>query len=185
MTKAEKFNLIFVSVPMVIIWILSSFLLNTLFFHEEAVIEPAHTEDCVVMTKYGECYHHYSCGQIQDNVYWEVGKDTAIESYGLRACSYCGGYSSGTIEYDARVVSPEENKYILSFIIMFVPCFLIGFWWYNKFCEESSDKKSEQIISADNVKNTNDTNSIELCKECGHQLFDKDTECPNCHTKRK
>lgn len=27
--------------------------------------------------------------------------------------------------------------------------------------------------------------NIELCKVCGYQLFDEDTECPNCHTKRK
>ena len=186
MTKAEKFNLIFVSVPMVIIWILSSFLLNTLFFHEEAVIEPAHTEDCVVMTKYGSCYHHYSCGQIQDNYYWEVGKDTAIESYGLRACTYCGGQSSGTIEYDERVISPEDNEYVISFILMSIPCFLIGYWWYNKFCEES-DKKNEQTIPVENTKNINGNDVVEhikICKECGCQLSDEDAECPNCHTKR-
>lgn len=27
--------------------------------------------------------------------------------------------------------------------------------------------------------------NVELCKVCGYQLFDEDTECPNCHTKRK
>ena len=26
---------------------------------------------------------------------------------------------------------------------------------------------------------------IELCKVCGYQLFEEDTECPNCHTKKK
>ena len=27
--------------------------------------------------------------------------------------------------------------------------------------------------------------NIELCKVCGYQLFEEDTECPNCHTKKK
>jgi len=25
---------------------------------------------------------------------------------------------------------------------------------------------------------------VELCKNCGYQMFPEDTECPNCHTKR-
>ena len=30
----------------------------------------------------------------------------------------------------------------------------------------------------------NDGEHVDFCKTCGYQLFDDDTECPNCHNKR-
>lgn len=57
-------------------------------------------QERVYVTETGECYHYPTCHYLRTSI--PMGLEQA-KSKGYRACSYCGGESSGVIEVEKRV----------------------------------------------------------------------------------
>lgn len=48
-------------------------------------------------------------------------------------------------------------------------------------CLKSNQLETGVLIQQKDIENGE---KVKFCEKCGYQLFDDDTECPNCHTKR-
>ena len=51
--------------------------------------------------------------------------------------------------------------------------------------EEEIWENTNAHLQPTNRKGDVVVDNVEFCKVCGYQLFEEDTECPNCHTKVK
>ena len=51
--------------------------------------------------------------------------------------------------------------------------------------EEEIWENTNAHLQPKNRKGDVIVDDVEFCKVCGYQLFEEDTECPNCHTKVK
>ena len=60
-------------------------------------------QERVIVTETGECYHYPTCHYLHSSI--PMGLEQA-KSKGYRACSYCGGKTSGVIDVEIRI--PQE-----------------------------------------------------------------------------
>ena len=132
-------------VVLIIGTILLSVGFNSLFFHKDAVPgEPGHYEARVYITRTGDCYHSGSCSYLHSSQI-PIGLKAAKNS-GYRACSVCGGKSSGQIFVEGTEGEKEENHYIASFfIVSFSVSLWVGCAWYDWIERTESEDKINNI----------------------------------------
>ncbi|MBQ8424581.1 MAG: hypothetical protein IJX17_01000 [Clostridia bacterium] len=156
LAKEKNINLIIMTVLMIGACFLLMYLLNSWWFHKEAVYSEGHSEPRVYVTTYGDCYHKRSCSYIDDC--WEIGLDTA-KSMGYRKCSHCGGTPNGKIYYDSQLVEEEQDNYGLAFFIGMIILAYPTYKWYSfidKDYRSRLEKYEKRMAEAQVVKsNTN------------------------------
>ena len=146
MFQTRKSKLIFMWIVLIIGTLLLSIPVNNEMFHKDAV--PAiegHYESRVYVTNTGDCYHSGSCGYLHSSRI-PMGKKEA-QSAGYKACSACGGASSGSIYIEGREGSPEENNYFASVIIISISLTSwVGWIWYGCIQDDEEHRSDTKII---------------------------------------
>lgn len=150
MTESRRNKLILMWVVLIVGTILLGLGLNHVAFHKDAIpAEPGHYEARVYVTNYGDCYHSGSCGYLHTSKI-AIGLQEARNS-GYRACSSCGGRSSGTIYIEGRDEIPAEDNYIGAMIAVTLGGTLwVGLFWYNWIDKTETEKEKQQEKTKNN-----------------------------------